>query len=107
MSFGSVPRGGPTRAGATCSTRPASRSGAGLECYAESFDTVELNASFYRLPSAEQFASWKRRTPPGFAFAVKGSRFVTHVRRLAAVEEAVQAFFSHSHELVRMAWVTL
>jgi uncharacterized protein YecE (DUF72 family) len=78
-----------------------------LECYAESFDTVELNASFYRLPSAEQFASWKRRTPPGFAFAVKGSRFVTHVRRLAAVEEAVQAFFSHSQKLGRKAGVTL
>lgn len=78
-----------------------------LECYAEVFDTVELNASFYRLPSAEQFASWKRRTPPGFAFALKGSRFVTHVRRLAAVEEALQAFFAHSRELGRKAVVTL
>ena len=53
-----------------------------LECYAESFDTLELNASFYRLPSADPFASWKKRTPSGFAFAVKGSRFVTHVRQL-------------------------
>jgi uncharacterized protein YecE (DUF72 family) len=78
-----------------------------LECYAESFDTVELNASFYRLPSADQFASWKKRTPSGFAFAVKGSRFVTHVRQLQGVEEAVSTFLEHARGLGRKGSVTL
>ncbi len=78
-----------------------------LERYAESFDTVELNASFYRLPSAEQFAAWKRRTPPGFAFAVKGSRLVTHVKRLVGVDDNVAMFFDHARALGRKGAVTL
>jgi uncharacterized protein YecE (DUF72 family) len=53
-----------------------------LEFYAEHFDTVELNNSFYRLPEAETFAGWARRVPDGFSFAVKASRYLTHVRRL-------------------------
>jgi len=53
-----------------------------LEHYATLFDTVEVNATFYRLPSRETVANWAERTPPGFLFAVKGSRYVTHVKRL-------------------------
>lgn len=78
-----------------------------LERYAETFDTVELNASFYRLPSADQFATWKARTPPGFLFALKGSRFITHVKRLKDVEEAVSTFFEHARSLGRKASVSL
>jgi uncharacterized protein YecE (DUF72 family) len=78
-----------------------------LERYAESFDTVELNASFYRLPSAEQFAAWKQRTPRGFAFAVKGSRLVTHVKRLVGVDDHVATFFDHARALGRKGAVTL
>lgn len=78
-----------------------------LERYAEAFDTVELNATFYRLPKGEQFASWKRRTPPRFAFAVKGSRLITHIKRLKGVEEDVETFFSRVRELGRKAAVTL
>jgi uncharacterized protein YecE (DUF72 family) len=74
-----------------------------LERYAESFDTVELNASFYRLPSADQFAAWKRRTPPGFAFASKGSRLVTHYKRLREVKEDVEKFLAHTRMLGRKA----
>jgi uncharacterized protein YecE (DUF72 family) len=53
-----------------------------LEHYATAFDTVELNATFYRLPSPEIVAGWAERSPPGFLFAAKGSRYLTHMKRL-------------------------
>lgn len=53
-----------------------------LERYAEVLPSVELNNSFYRLPSEAQFESWAARTPPGFEFAVKMSRQITHFGRL-------------------------
>jgi uncharacterized protein YecE (DUF72 family) len=53
-----------------------------LERYAEAFDTVEINATFYRLPTRRAVAGWAAATPPGFLFAVKTSRYLTHVRRL-------------------------
>jgi uncharacterized protein YecE (DUF72 family) len=53
-----------------------------LEHYAERFACVEVNATFYRLPRAETFRDWRRRTPDGFLMAVKASRYLTHVRRL-------------------------
>ena len=51
--------------------------------YAEHFNTVELNNSFYRQPPPERFIAWGEQAPPGFLFAVKGSRYVTHIKRLA------------------------
>ena len=57
-----------------------------LPVYAERFATVELNASFYRLPRCETAARWAEQTPPGFVFAVKVSRYLTHVRRLRDVD---------------------
>lgn len=53
-----------------------------LGLYSERFPTVELNASFYRLPTPERFAAWRDQTPEGFLFAVKASRYITHIRRL-------------------------
>jgi uncharacterized protein YecE (DUF72 family) len=53
-----------------------------LPHYAARFATVELNASFYRLPTRDAFAGWRERTPDGFVLAVKASRYLTHVRRL-------------------------
>ena len=53
-----------------------------LEHYAQFFDTVEINATFYRLPRVEAVARWVEESPPGFLFAVKMSRYVTHVKRL-------------------------
>jgi uncharacterized protein YecE (DUF72 family) len=53
-----------------------------LEHYAATFDTVEVNATFYRLPTSETTATWAKATPPGFVFAVKASRYLTHVKRL-------------------------
>lgn len=61
-----------------------------LEAYATAFDTVELNNSFYRLPSVEQFASWRARTSADFLFAVKASRYLTHVKRLRDPAEPMQ-----------------
>ncbi len=61
-----------------------------LERYAESFATVELNNSFYRLPPRATFVEWARRTPEDFLFAVKASRYLTHVRRLRDPEPAVE-----------------
>ncbi len=56
-----------------------------MELYAELFDTVELYATFYRLPKPARAARWARATPPDFCFAVKASRYLTHVRRLRAL----------------------
>src|SRR4051794_21530437 len=53
-----------------------------LAFYAERFDTVELNATFYRLPRRSAAERWAQETPEGFTFAVKVSRYVTHVKRL-------------------------
>ena len=65
-----------------------------LEHYARAFPTVELNNSFYRLPSEDAFRAWRRRTPAGFVIAVKASRFITHVRRLREPREPVQLLWS-------------
>jgi uncharacterized protein YecE (DUF72 family) len=61
-----------------------------LETYGERFGTVESNNAFYRLPSPETFVSWRERTPHGFVMAVKASRFLTHIKRLADPEEPVE-----------------
>ena len=61
---------------------PPSARGSELELYARAFDTVELNVTFYRMPPSSTFRSWAARVPEGFLFAVKASRYLTHVRRL-------------------------
>src|SRR5437879_3227352 len=53
-----------------------------LEHISRVFPTVEINASFYMLPSAESFTRWAAQTPEGFIFAVKASRYLTHMKRL-------------------------
>ncbi|MFA0734426.1 MAG: hypothetical protein OGMRLDGQ_000926, partial [Candidatus Fervidibacter sp.] len=65
-----------------------------LSFYAQHFDTVEVNNSFYRLPKRETFEQWRKETPGDFAFAVKGSRFITHMKKLKGVGEALDRFFS-------------
>jgi uncharacterized protein YecE (DUF72 family) len=70
-----------------------------LERYAERFDTVEINNSFYRLPSAGTFQSWRERSPPGFLFAVKASRFITHMKKLADPEGSFEKFFAAAAHL--------
>jgi uncharacterized protein YecE (DUF72 family) len=63
--------------------------GAWLSLYAEHFDTVEVNATFYRLPTRAAVERWASATPNGFCFAVKASRYLTHVRRLRGLEEGL------------------
>jgi uncharacterized protein YecE (DUF72 family) len=64
-----------------------------LEHYATLFDTVEINATFYRLPKRDTVAAWVERAPANFTFAVKASRFLTHVRRLTDVGRGVERFY--------------
>ena len=61
-----------------------------LELYAQEFDTVEINATFYRLPAVKTVEGWARRTPDDFLFAVKASRYLTHVKRLREIVEGVK-----------------
>lgn len=70
-----------------------------LEFYAERFDTVELNNSFYRLPEADTFAAWRRRVPDGFAFAVKASRYLTHLKRLREPREPLERLWTRARRL--------
>ncbi len=70
-----------------------------LEFYAEHFDTVELNVTFYRLPSEDVFRSWYQRTPETFRFTLKGSRFITHVKRLRDCREPLKLYFKRSRVL--------
>ena len=70
-----------------------------LEFYATHFSTVELNNSFYRLPSEAAFAAWRDSSPADFIFSVKVSRFITHIKRLKNSEEAVGNFISRARIL--------
>ena len=70
-----------------------------LERYADDFASVEVNNSFYRLPELATFQRWRDSTPPGFTFAVKASRFLTHVKRLREAEEAVRLFLERANGL--------
>src|SRR6478609_7604075 len=63
-----------------------------LGYYADRFRTVELNNPFYRLPTPEMFDRWRDSTPSGFDFAVKASRYITHIKRLRNVAEEVALF---------------
>jgi len=67
-----------------------------LEFYASHFATVELNNSFYRLPSEAAFATWRDSSPANFIFAVKVSRFITHIKRLKNTGEAVEKFVTRA-----------
>ncbi len=64
-----------------------------LQYYSRVFSTVELNVTFYHLPSHAAFRAWQIGTPPGFVFAVKGSRYITHVKRLLETREPLIRFF--------------
>jgi uncharacterized protein YecE (DUF72 family) len=72
-----------------------------LDYYASQFDTVEINNTFYRLPDAAAFATWKQLVPRGFLFAVKGSRFLTHMKKLKDPEEPLERLFTRAQHLGR------
>jgi len=64
-------------------------SGEFLEFYQQKFHTVEINNSFYRLPSEKALIDWREAVPSGFIFAVKGSRFITHMKKLKDPEKSI------------------
>lgn len=70
-----------------------------LNFYTRHFCTVELNNTFYRLPPPETFVHWTRTVSANFVFAVKASRFITHIKRLKEPEESVKRFLSHASRL--------
>src|SRR3954470_21691343 len=71
-----------------------------LERYAEVFDTVEVNNTFYRLPTENAVRGWVERTPDDFCFTVKASRYLTHVKRLKEMPTYVARFYERIQALV-------
>lgn len=67
--------------------------------YAEQFDTVEINNSFYRLPKAETFDTWRGQAPPAFRFAVKANRFITQAKKLKDCEEPLARMIAPTRHL--------
>jgi uncharacterized protein YecE (DUF72 family) len=70
-----------------------------LEHYAEQFGTVEVNNTFYRLPSRDAVANWVERTPDDFVFTIKASRYLTHIRRLTDLDGGVARFYERIEPL--------
>ena len=65
-----------------------------LDFYAYHFDTVEVNATFYRFPKIETFDSWHEKTPANFLWAVKASKFITHTKRLKDSKEPIERLYN-------------
>ena len=78
-----------------------------LGYYSTVFPTVELNVTFYRLPLPGTFDRWHEETPPGFGFAVKGSRYITHLKKLLNPEDALVLFFERAFRLKEKLSVVL
>jgi uncharacterized protein YecE (DUF72 family) len=76
---------------------PASR---WLEYYATLFDTVEVNSTFYRLARRDAVARWVEQVPEGFIFALKGSRYLTHMKRLTDMPQGIARFYERIEPLV-------
>ena len=70
-----------------------------FERYAEEFDTVEINASFYRVPPTSTFDGWREKAPPGFRYAVKANRFLTHMKKLVDCEQPRAEFIALARRL--------
>jgi uncharacterized protein YecE (DUF72 family) len=71
-----------------------------LERYAEVFDTVEVNSTFYRLASKDAVARWVQQTPPDFLFALKASRYLIHMKKLRGIEQGIERFYERIEPLV-------
>jgi len=70
-----------------------------LKFYSRHFNTVEINNSFYHLPGIATFEQWRLTTPKEFLFAVKGSRFITHMKKLKDPEDSTEKFFAGAKRL--------
>lgn len=79
-----------------------------LDHYTKFFNTVELNVTFYRLVKKEVFQGWYRQTPRKFSFVVKGSRYITHIKRLKDCRQPLNLFISNARglkdKLVAVLW---
>jgi uncharacterized protein YecE (DUF72 family) len=71
-----------------------------LEHYSGVFDTVEVNSTFYRLASAKAVARWIEQTPPDFVFALKASRYLTHIKRLTELDQGIRRYYERIEPLV-------
>lgn len=71
-----------------------------LERYATIFDTVEVNSTFYRLASQKAVASWIEQTPESFVFALKASRYLTHIKRLTDLGQGIERYYDRIEPLV-------
>jgi uncharacterized protein YecE (DUF72 family) len=78
---------------------PGTPQRAWLSHYVMRFPTVEVNNSFYMLPKEHTFDAWRRAAPGGFRYAVKASRYITHIRRMRQVKDAVDLFWSRAARL--------
>src|SRR5438132_9557336 len=65
-----------------------------LAWYGRHFSTVEINNTFYRLPTEDALLTWRQNAPPGFTFGVKASRFITHLKRLREPHDPIELFLS-------------
>jgi uncharacterized protein YecE (DUF72 family) len=70
-----------------------------LERYAERFDTVEVNSTFYRLASRDAVARWVQQTPPDFLFSLKASRYLIHMKKLRDIEQGIERFYERIEPL--------
>jgi len=71
-----------------------------LEHYAQHFSTVEVNSTFYRLAKPEAVARWATQVPDDFVFSVKASRYLTHIKRLAKMDESIERFYAGIEPLI-------
>ncbi|UCF86651.1 MAG: DUF72 domain-containing protein [Nitrospiraceae bacterium] len=78
-----------------------------MSFYVEKFDTVELNVTFYRLLKKEAFERWYKETPANFSFSLKGSRFITHTKKLKDIELPLLTFFNTTAPLMEKLEVVL
>ena len=74
-----------------------------LQYYAQYFDTVEVNATFYRLPTRKAVAGWVAHSPDGFLLTIKASRYLTHIKRLTDLDQGVARFYERIEPLLGSA----
>lgn len=70
-----------------------------FDLYLQTFSTVELNNSFYHLPTIQTFNKWRKLSPSDFVFSVKASRYITHMKKLLPDKSAINKFFTHAEKL--------
>jgi uncharacterized protein YecE (DUF72 family) len=73
-----------------------------LEHYSRVFDTVEVNSTFYRLASQKAVAHWIEQTPPHFVFALKASRYLTHIKRLGDLDQGIARYYERIEPLTKV-----